>query len=111
MPGLWQEGILRGPDREIAVKLLQWGNISLTDTIQNNKTMSRVFRVTPKRIKRTNGQVLTLDMSVVVTTKTHATSPFTNIAQELKEVYMRLYGFDYQKVCCHLSDFDFEVLD
>ena len=61
--------------------------------------MSRVFRVTPKRIKRTNGQVLTPDMSVVVTTKTHATSPFTNGAQELK------------KACCHLSDFDFEVLD
>lgn len=39
----------------------------------NNNTMSRVFRVTPKRIKRTNGQVLTPDMSVVVTTKTHAT--------------------------------------
>ena len=72
--------------------------------------MSRVFRVTPKRIKRTNGQVLTPDMSVVVTTKTHATSPFTNGAQELKEAYMRLYGFDYQKACCHLSDFDFEVL-
>ena len=73
--------------------------------------MSREFRVTPKRIKRTNGQVLTPDMSVVVTTKTHATSPFTNGAQELKEAYMRLYGFDYQKACCHLSDFDFEVLD
>ena len=59
--------------------------------------MSRVFKVTPKRIKRTNGQVLTPDMSVVVTTKTHATSPFTNGAQELKEAYIRLYGFDYQK--------------
>lgn len=77
----------------------------------NINTMSRVFRVTPKRIKRTNGQVLTPDMSVVVTTKTYATSPFTNGAQELKEAYMRLYGFDYQKACCHLSDFDFEVLD
>ena len=32
-------------------------------------------------------------------------------AQELKEAYMLLYGFDYQKACCHLSDFDFEVLD
>ena len=47
--------------------------------------MLRVFRVTPKRIKRTNGQVLKPEMSVVVTTKAHATSPFTNGAQELKE--------------------------
>ena len=69
--------------------------------------MSRVFRVTPKRIKRTNGQVLTPDMSVVVTTKTHATSPFTNGAQERKEAYMRLYGFDYQKV----FRYGIEVLD
>ena len=97
MQGLRQEGIPRRPYREIVAKLLQWERISLTDTIQNNKTMSRLFRVTPKRIKRTNGQVLTPDMSVVVTTKTHATSPFTNGAQELKEAYMRLYGFDYQK--------------
>ena len=82
---------------EIRTQALLWERISLTDTIQNNKTMSRVFRVIPKRIKRTNGQVLTPDMSVVVTTKTHATSPFTNGAQELKEAYMRLYGFDYQK--------------
>ena len=50
-------------------------------------------------------------MSVVLTTKTHATSPLTNAAQELKEAYMRLYGFDYQKACCHLSDFGFEGLD
>ena len=97
MQGLQQEGILRRPYREIVIKLLQWERISLTDTIQNNKTMSRVFRVIPKRIKRTNGQVLTPDMSVVVTTETQATSLFTNGAQELKEAYMRLYGFDYQK--------------
>ena len=73
--------------------------------------MSRVFRVTPNRIKRTNGQVLTPNMGVVVRTQMYATSPFTNGAQELKEAYMRLYVFDYQKACCHLSDFDFEVLD
>ena len=87
----------RGDGDEIRTQALQWERISLTDTIQNNKTMSRVFRVTPKRIKRTNGRVLTPDMSVVMTTKAHATSPFTNGAQELKEAYMRLYGFDYQK--------------
>ena len=97
MQGLRQEGILRRPYREIVAKFLLWEKISLTDTIQNNKTMSRVFRVTPKRIKRSNGRVLTPDMSVVMTTKAHATSPFTNGAQELKEAYMRLYGFDYQK--------------
>ena len=31
--------------------------------------MAMVFKVTPKRIKRANGLVLTPDMSVVVTTQ------------------------------------------
>ena len=70
--------------------------------------MARVFRVTPKRIKRINGLVLTPDMTVVVTTK--SSSPFNNGAKELKEVYMRIYGFDYQKANCGKSDFDVEVL-
>jgi hypothetical protein len=30
--------------------------------------MSKVFKVTPKRIKRTNGTVLTPEMSITVTT-------------------------------------------
>ena len=30
--------------------------------------MSRVFKVTPKRVKRTNGTVLTPEMEVTVTT-------------------------------------------
>lgn len=38
------------------------------------------------------------------------TSPFSNGAKELKEVYMRIYGFDYQKACCQQADFTFEVL-
>lgn len=62
--------------------------------------MSKVFKVTPKRIKRTNGTVLTPEMVVTVTTQQHTTDPFYNGAKELKEAYMRLYGFDYQKACC-----------
>lgn len=73
--------------------------------------MSKVFRVTPKRVKRTNGEVLTPDMSVIVTTRQHATTSFYNGAQEVKETYMRIYGFDYKKACCSVSDFDFEKLD
>lgn len=73
--------------------------------------MSKVFRVTPKRVKRTNGEVLTPDMSVIVTTRQHATTPFYNGAQEVKETYMRIYGFDYKKACCSVSDFYFEQLD
>ena len=72
--------------------------------------MAKVFRVTPKRIKRINGLVLTPDMAVIVTTKSHTTSPFNNGATELKEVYMRIYGFDYHKANCTKSDFDIEVL-
>ena len=73
--------------------------------------MARVFRVTPKRTVRRNGEVLTPDMFVMVTTNNHQNSPFSNGAAELKEAYLRVYGFDYQKACCSSADFTFEVMD
>lgn len=73
--------------------------------------MSRVFKVTPKRIKRTNGTVLTPEMTVTVTTATHCSNPFGNGAKEIKEMYMRLYNFDYAKACCNQNDFEFIKLD
>lgn len=73
--------------------------------------MSRVFRVTPKRIKRTNGTVLTPEMSVTVTTAIHTSNPFTNGAKEIQEAYQRLYAFDYRKTYCNQSDFNFVKLD
>ncbi|MDE6436404.1 MAG: hypothetical protein K2K69_02720 [Muribaculaceae bacterium] len=73
--------------------------------------MSRVFRVTPKRIKRVNGTVLTPEMAVTVTTAMHTASPFYNGAKELQEAYMRMYGFDYKKACCSAIDFDIVKLD
>ena len=45
--------------------------------------MSRVFRITPKRTKRTNGTVLTPDMVITVTTRQHTTDPFYNGAVEI----------------------------
>ena len=74
-------------------------------------TMSKVFRISPKRVKRSNGQVLTPDMSITVTTRSHTTTPFYNGAVEIKEQYMRIYGFDYKKACCSANDFEFEKLD
>ena len=50
--------------------------------------MSKVFQVKPKRIKRTNGTVLTPEMVVTVTTQQHTTNPFYNGAKELQEAYM-----------------------
>lgn len=73
--------------------------------------MPRVFRVTPKRIKRNNGLVLTPDMSVVVTTELSTTNPFYNGAKEIQEVYMRIYGYDYRRGGCSQSDFTWERLD
>ncbi len=70
----------------------------------------KVFRIKPKRIKKSNGQVLTPDMEVVVTTRSHCNTPFYNGAVEVQEAYMRLYGFDYKKSCCSGNDFDFEPL-
>lgn len=73
--------------------------------------MSKVFRITPKRVKRSNGQVLTPDMSITVMTRSHTTTPFYNGAAEIKEQYMRIYGFDYKKAGCSANDFEFEKLD
>lgn len=73
--------------------------------------MSRVFKVKPKRLKKVNGLVLTPEMEVIVTTKINMSDPFSNCAKELKEAYMRLYSFDYEKACCSRGDFDFAALD
>jgi len=63
------------------------------------------------RVKRTNGTVLTPEMSVTVTTAQHTGDPFYNGAKEIKEAYMRLFLFDYQKACCNKGDFEVEKLD
>ena len=53
--------------------------------------MTKVFQVKPKRIKRTNGTVLTPDMVVTVTTQQHTITPFYNGAKELQESYIRRF--------------------
>lgn len=72
-------------------------------------TMSKVFQVRPKRLKRANGTVLTPEMAVTVTTQQHTSDPFYNGAKEVQEAYMRLYGFDYKKACCSKNDFDIKI--
>jgi hypothetical protein len=73
--------------------------------------MPKVFKITPKRIKRTNGTVLMPEMSITVTTSQHTSDPFYNGAKEIKEMYLRIYDFDYQKACCNKNDFDYVKLD
>ena len=73
--------------------------------------MSKVFRITPKRVKRTNGTVLTPEMAITVTTAIHTTNPFYNGAKEIQEQYMRMFGFDYKKACCSVNDFTYQALD
>ena len=68
--------------------------------------MSKVFRITPKAVRRVNGTVLTPEMTVVVTTQQHTLDPL-----EVQEAYMRMYGFDYKKACCSKGYFTFERLD
>lgn len=68
----------------------------------------KAFRITPKRIRRSNGQVLTPEMSVVVST--NLSNPFNNRAKEVAEAYMRIYGFDYKRSCCCKADFDCVLL-
>jgi hypothetical protein len=73
--------------------------------------MSKVFKITPKRIKRANGTVLTPEMEIIVTTRSHTTDPFYNGAVEIKEQYMKVYQFDYKKANCTKSDFEWKKLD
>ena len=72
--------------------------------------MAKVFKVTPKRVKRSNGLVLTPEMSVIVTTRSSVSTPFYNGAVEVKEAYMTQYGFDYRRANCSQSDFTYEAL-
>lgn len=80
-------------------------------TIKNYITMSKVFQIKPKKIKRVNGQVLTPEMVITVTLQMHSTTPFYNGAKEIQVQYMRMFGFDYKKACCSVSDFDYKALD
>ena len=73
--------------------------------------MSKVFRITPKRIKRVNGTVLTPEMVITVTTCQHTSDPFYNGAVEIQEQYMRMYQFDYTRAHCSKYDFDFVKYD
>lgn len=68
----------------------------------------RVFKIIPKRIKRSNGLVLTPEMEVVVST--NSLDPFSNCAKDVQEAYMRQYGFDYKKANCSRGDFDYKQL-
>lgn len=68
----------------------------------------KVFKITPKRIKRTNGQILAPEMSVVVTT--NLADPFNNGAKEVAEAYMRLYGYDFKRSYCCKTDFDCKLI-
>ena len=60
--------------------------------------MSKVFRVTPKRVKKTNGIVLTPEMEVTVTTQQHTTDPFYNGAKEIKDAYVYLSASNNEQV-------------
>ena len=73
--------------------------------------MSRVFRITQKRTKRTNGTVLTPDMVITVTTRQHTTDPFYNGAVEMQAQYMSMFQFDYKRANCSKYDFEFVKLD
>ncbi len=62
-------------------------------------------------MKRSNGTVLSPDMTVTVTTSIHTSNPFNNGATEIIDAYQRIYGFDYKKACCNPTDFSYTNLD
>ena len=73
--------------------------------------MSKVYRITPKAIHRTNNTVLTPEMEIIVTLERHTSDPFYNGAKEIKAMYMDRYGFDYERANATKSWFDYERLD
>lgn len=85
---------------------IRWGFCFAIVTLYN--ITMKASRITSKRIRRSNGQVLTPEMSVVVST--NLSNPFNNGATEAAEAYMRIYGFDYRKSCCCNADFDCVLL-
>jgi len=70
----------------------------------------RVFRVWPKRMKRSNGQIISPEMVVVVTMSTHASTPFVNGAKELKDMYRSMYHCDLSKLAINPGDFNYTIL-
>ena len=72
--------------------------------------MSRVFQITPKCIKHVNDTVLTPEMVVNVEVPNQITNPFYSDAYEVREAYMRVYGFDYEKAGCTPTDFNFSEI-
>lgn len=73
--------------------------------------MSKVFRITPKRARRVNGQVITPEMVITVTTRQHCLNPFYNGAVEVREKYLHEYNVDIKKACLSVGDFTYEALD
>ncbi len=69
-----------------------------------------VFRVWPKRVIRSNGQVLTPEQAIIVTVPGNPCTPFANGAKEIKAELLRLYNFDYKKADCKPNDFNFKKL-
>lgn len=73
--------------------------------------MSNIFKVWSKKVKRANDIVLTPNMFIIVTTKIHISSPFNNNAQKIKDIYMRIYQFDYKEANCYQMNFNYVTLD
>lgn len=68
----------------------------------------RVFRVWPKRTRQANGQIISPEMVVVIST--WGASPFANNAKELCEAYRNIYRCDLRKMVYSPSDFNYKVL-
>lgn len=70
----------------------------------------QVFKVWPKRIKRGNGQIISPEMVVIVTMRTHSQTPFSNGAAEVKEAYRGIYHCDLSKIGFSANDFNYTPL-
>lgn len=69
-----------------------------------------VFRVWPKRTRKANGQILTPEMAVIVTTRFHCSTPFANGGKEVRQFYLNIYQCDIKKLGCSAGDFNYKLL-
>lgn len=77
--------------------------------------MGNVFRVRPVHVKRANGQVLTPDMEITVTTQSYTSDPFYNGAKEIQILKQKLQDiiltvWKNAKKSVHQTSAHFQVL-
>ena len=72
--------------------------------------MTRVFKITPKRVRKTNETVSSTEMSLPMTATKYALELFYDGSKEINDAYWRICQFDRQKIHCSKNNFEVKQL-